>query len=69
MQDAKDLECERTMRKTAQRGVIKLFNAIRASQVQAEEALSQARGLVRGEREQKVKEMSREGFLNLLKSG
>jgi mitochondrial fusion and transport protein UGO1 len=57
------------MRKTAQRGVIKLFNAVRASQIKAEEALSQAKGISRGEREEKVKEMSREGFLNLIKSG
>jgi len=57
------------MKKTAQRGVVKLFNAIRASQIKAEEALAQAKGVPRGEREEKVKEMSREGFLNLIKSG
>jgi fusion and transport protein UGO1 len=57
------------MRKTAQRGVINIFNAVRASQIKAEEALSQTKGISRGEREEKVKEMSREGFLNLIKSG
>ena len=57
------------MKKTAQRGVVKLFNAIRASQIKAEEAMAQVKGISRGEREEKVKEMSREGFLNLIKSG
>lgn len=59
------------MRKTAQRGVVKLFNAIRASQIKAEEAVRMAgtQGEKRGEREQRVQEMSREGFLNLIKSG
>jgi hypothetical protein len=55
------------MRKTAQRGVVKLFNAIRASQIKAEEAMG-GEGRT-GEREERVKEMSREGFLNLIKSG
>ena len=67
--DAKDIEYERSMKKTAQRGVIKLFNAIRASQIKAEQALSQVKGVSRGEKEEKIKEMSREGFLNLIKSG
>jgi len=55
------------MRKTAQRGVVKLFNAIRASQIKMEEA-TQIQGS-RGEREQRLQEMSKEGFLNLIKSG
>jgi Rrp15p len=67
--DSKDLEYERSMKKTAQRGVVKLFNAVRASQIKAEQALSQVKGASRGEREEKIKEMSREGFLNLIKSG
>jgi hypothetical protein len=66
--NAKDLEYERSLKKTAQRGVVKLFNAVRASQIKAEEALSQGKGISRTEREEKVKEMSREGFLNLIKS-
>jgi len=59
------------MKKTAQRGVVKLFNAIRASQIKAEEAVRMAgvQGGSRGEKEERVKEMSREGFLNLIKSG
>lgn len=66
--DARALEYERSMKKTAQRGVVKLFNAIRASQVKAEEAMGTAIGS-RSEKEEKVKEMSKEGFLNLIKSG
>jgi len=57
------------MKKTAQRGVVRLFNAVRASQIKGEQALLEAKGLPRAEREEKVKEMSREGFLNLIKSG
>ena len=57
------------MKKTAQRGVVRLFNAVRASQIQAEKALLESKGAPRAEREEKVKEMSREGFLNLIKSG
>jgi fusion and transport protein UGO1 len=57
------------MRKTAQRGVVRLFNAVRASQIKGEQALLEAKGAPRAEREEKVKEMSREGFLNLIKSG
>jgi mitochondrial fusion and transport protein UGO1 len=63
----KEVEYERVLRKTAQRGVVTLFNAIRASQVKAEEA---ARGGgTTAEREERIKEMSKEGFLNLIKSG
>ena len=57
------------MKKTAQRGAVRLFNAVRASQIKAEQALLEAKGAPRAEREEKVKEMSREGFLNLIKSG
>ena len=66
--DGKTLEYERVMKKTAQRGVITLFNAIRASQIKAEQAMTEA-GASRSEREEKIKEMSKEGFLNLIKSG
>jgi Rrp15p len=57
------------MKKTATRGVVKLFNAIRASQITAQVVLSEASTLPRSSREEKIKEMSREGFLNLIKSG
>lgn len=62
-------EEEKRLRKIAQRGVIKLFNAVRAAQVKGEEAAREARkqGTV-GEvnREEKVNEMSKQGFLDLI---
>jgi Rrp15p len=67
--DGKEIEYERMMKKTAQRGVVKIFNAIRASQIKAEQAVLQAKGISRSEKEEKIKEMSKEGFLNLIKSG
>ncbi len=62
-------EQERRLRKTAQRGVVKLFNAVRAAQVKAEEAARESRkqgvvGVVR--REEKATEMSKQGFLELI---
>ncbi|KAG9229228.1 Rrp15p-domain-containing protein [Amylocarpus encephaloides] len=66
------MELEKKLRKTAQRGVVKLFNAVRAAQVQGEEAAREARvkGLVgHGRREEKVNEMSKKGFLDLVASG
>ncbi|KAI4135195.1 MAG: hypothetical protein LQ347_000868 [Umbilicaria vellea] len=65
-------EQERRLRKTAQRGVVKLFNAVRAAQVKAEEAGREARkkGVVGvGRREERVGEMSRQGFLELIAGG
>lgn len=66
------LETERRLRKVAQRGVVKLFNAVRAAQVKATEAENKARneGVVGVKRrEEKVTEMSRKGFLDLIASG
>ena len=65
-------EQERRLRKTAQRGVVKLFNAVRAAQVKAEEAGREARekGVVGvGRREEKVSEMSKQGFLEVIAGG
>ncbi|KAJ5050891.1 uncharacterized protein L3040_002759 [Drepanopeziza brunnea f. sp. 'multigermtubi'] len=65
-------ELEKRLRKTAQRGVVKLFNAVRAAQVKGEEAAREARtkGLVgQGRREDKVTEMSKKGFLDLIAGG
>lgn len=65
-------EQERRLRKTAQRGVVKLFNAVRAAQVKAEEAGREARkkGVIGvGRREEKVSEMSKQGFLALIAGG
>jgi hypothetical protein len=66
------LETERRLRKVAQRGVVKLFNAVRAAQVKASEAEKATRkegviGVVR--REEKINEMSKKGFLDLIASG
>ncbi|KAH9428549.1 hypothetical protein MCOR02_011097 [Pyricularia oryzae] len=63
---------EKRLRKTAQRGVIKLFNAIRAAQVKAADAERAVRseGVIgMGKREQKVAEMSKKGFLDLIAGG
>ncbi len=66
------VEQERRLRKTAQRGVVKLFNAVRAAQVKGEEAAREARkaGVIGiGRREEKVNEMSKQGFLALIAAG
>ena len=65
-------ETERKLRKVAQRGVVKLFNAVRAAQVKATDAERAARadgviGIDR--REEKVNEMTKKGFLDLIASG
>lgn len=63
---------ERRLRKVAQRGVVKLFNAVRAAQVKAGEAERKGRDegvLGAGKREERVNEMSRKGFLDLIASG
>jgi hypothetical protein len=66
------MELEKRLRKTAQRGVVKLFNAVRAAQIKGEEVAKEARtkGLVgTGRREEKVNEMSKKGFLDLIAGG
>jgi len=62
-------EQEKRLRKTAQRGVVKLFNAVRQAQVRGEEAARNAKTGGRGRKEEKVNEMSREGFLELVARG
>ncbi|EAW14714.1 rRNA processing protein RRP15 [Aspergillus clavatus NRRL 1] len=62
-------EEEKRLRKIAQRGVVKLFNAVRAAQVRGEEAAKEERkkGTVgMGEREKVVNEVSKQGFLELI---
>lgn len=69
---AETMELEKRLRKTAQRGVVKLFNAVRAAQIKGEEAAREARskGLVGyARREEKVNEMSKQGFLELIGGG
>ncbi|KAF2140117.1 uncharacterized protein K452DRAFT_299516 [Aplosporella prunicola CBS 121167] len=66
------VEQEKRLKKTAQRGVVKLFNAVRAAQVKGEEAARQSKktGVVgMGKREDKVTEMSKKGFLDLIAGG
>ncbi|KAL7790873.1 Rrp15p domain-containing protein [Trichoderma ceciliae] len=66
------LGIEKGLRKTAQRGVVRMFNAVRASQVQAAEAIKTVRkeGVIGVKmREEKVNEMSKKGFLELIASG
>lgn len=59
---------EKRLRKTAQRGVVKLFNAVRGAQVRAEEARKGTKG-TRGRVEEKVAEMSKKGFLEMVAGG
>jgi fusion and transport protein UGO1 len=66
------MEEEKRLKKTAQRGVVKLFNAVRAAQVKAETAMKVAKqeGVVGlGKREERMNEMSKQGFLDLISSG
>ncbi|KAM3507387.1 hypothetical protein MY11210_007168 [Beauveria gryllotalpidicola] len=69
---AEILAAETKLRKLAQRGVVKMFNAVRAAQVkstEAERATRQAGVIGMARREEKVNEMSKKGFLDLLASG
>jgi hypothetical protein len=69
---AKLQDKERQLRKTAQRGVVKLFNAVRAAQVKGDEAAREARnsGIVgMNKRDERVTEMSKQGFLDLIAGG
>ncbi|KAF4972070.1 hypothetical protein FSARC_1288 [Fusarium sarcochroum] len=66
------METERRLRKVAQRGVVKLFNAVRAAQVKAVDTEKTTRkdGVIgMKQREEKVNEMSKKGFLELIASG
>jgi fusion and transport protein UGO1 len=69
---AETTAAEKALRRTAQKGVIKLFNAVRAAQVKGELAEKEAKahnvvGL--DKREDKVKEMSKQGFLDMITGG
>jgi hypothetical protein len=62
-------EEEKRVRKMAQRGVVKLFNAVRAAQVRGEEAakVERKKGTIgMGEREKAANEVSKQGFLELI---
>ncbi|WFD32808.1 hypothetical protein MSPP1_003859 [Malassezia sp. CBS 17886] len=67
---------ERKLRKVAQRGVVKLFNAIRAAQTTSAEDVDKARAQPKsqrtnalGSRDVAVNELSKTNFLELLRSG
>lgn len=65
-------EEEKRLKKVAQRGVVRLFNAVRAAQVRAEkgEEFVRGEGVVGvGQRAERVGEMSKEGFLELISRG
>lgn len=62
-------EEEKRLRKTAQRGVVKLFNAVRAAQIRGEQAAREEKkkGTVGiGERERAVNQVSKQSFLELI---
>lgn len=63
-------EREKRLRKVAQRGVVKLFNAVRAAQVRGQEVANEERKkrsiVGMGEREKAVNEVSKQGFLDLI---
>jgi fusion and transport protein UGO1 len=65
------IEREKLLRKTAQRGVVRLFNAVRAAQVKAETARKETVNTVIGQRSRKerVDEVSKEGFLEMIRTG
>lgn len=65
------LATERRLRKVAQRGVVQLFNAFRTAQVKAAEAERGAKDGVIGmdRKKEKVAEMSKKGFLDLIAAG
>ncbi|KAJ3564842.1 hypothetical protein NPX13_g7710 [Xylaria arbuscula] len=63
------MQTERRLRKTAHRGVIMLFRAVREAQERATEAERDAtkEGIIGSQqRQEKVNEMSRQGFLDLI---
>ncbi|KAI0397097.1 Rrp15p-domain-containing protein [Xylariaceae sp. FL0594] len=66
------MQLERRLRKTAHRGVIMLFRAVREAQERAVEAEKEVRkeGVIGShQRKEKVNEMSRQGFLDLIAHG
>ncbi|KAJ8109382.1 hypothetical protein ONZ43_g6152 [Nemania bipapillata] len=66
------IQTERRLRKTAHRGVIMLFRAVREAQERATEAEKDAKkeGIIgTQQRQEKVNEMSRQGFLDLIAGG
>lgn len=66
------VEEERRLKKIAQRGVVFMFNAVRKAQVSAEEERKRVVGegvVGMQKREERVNDMSKQGFLELISSG
>ncbi|KAI5365165.1 Putative ribosomal RNA-processing protein [Septoria linicola] len=66
------LEEEKRLKKIAQRGVVYMFNAVRKAQISAEEERKKVAGegvVGMQKREERVNEMSKQGFLDLISSG
>lgn len=66
------VEEERRLKKIAQRGVVFMFNAVRKAQVSAEEERKKVVGegvVGMQKREERVNDMSKQGFLELISSG
>ncbi|KAF2754792.1 Rrp15p-domain-containing protein [Pseudovirgaria hyperparasitica] len=69
---ARVVEEEKKLKKMAQRGVVKLFNAVRAAQVKGEEAVREARKanvVGMDKRDEMASEMSKKSFLDLISKG
>ncbi|PFH55768.1 hypothetical protein XA68_17652 [Ophiocordyceps unilateralis] len=69
---AEVLNRERKFREVAKRGVIKMFNAVRAAQIKAVEAerAGKKSGVIGSDRrKEKINELSKKGFLELIASG
>jgi hypothetical protein len=62
------LQHERQLKKTAQRGVIKLFNAILMTQTSTEADMSNESGLGQTKKKELVNELSKEKFLSLVQN-
>ncbi len=62
------LQHERQLKKTAQRGVIKLFNAILMTQTSTEVDMSNESGLGQTKKKELVNELSKEKFLSLVQN-
>ncbi|KAL9060978.1 MAG: hypothetical protein Q9162_000422 [Coniocarpon cinnabarinum] len=68
------VELEKMLKRTAQKGVVKLFNAVRAAQMGGLEAEREAQSETRhvvglDSRKKKADEKSKEGFLDMLSNG
>lgn len=62
------LQHERQLKKTAQRGVIKLFNAILMTQTSTEADMNNESGLGQTKKKELVNELSKEKFLSLVQN-